>query len=80
MSDLVTVFETGDPGLVAFVKSLLESAGVEYAAKGEGVQDVIGWGRFPGGTNVLAGPVQFQVSAEDAEEAKALLADLQREG
>jgi hypothetical protein len=49
MSDLVTIFETGDPALVPLVKSLLESANVEFLAKGEGLQDVIGWGRFPGG-------------------------------
>ena len=80
MSDLVTVFETGDPALVALAKSLLEAEGIEFAAKGEGLQDILGLGRFPGGSNVLAGPVEFQVNAEDAEKAKSLLSGLRSGG
>ena len=80
MSDLVTVFETGDPGLVALAKSLLESEGIEFAAKGDALQDILGLGRFPGGTNLVAGPVAFQVLAADAERAKSLLSDLRRSG
>lgn len=80
MSDLVTVFETGDPALVALAKSLLNSAGIDFAAKGEALQDILGLGRFPSGTNVLTGPVAFQVNAEDAEKAKSLLSDLGKEG
>ena len=60
MSDLVAVFETGDPALVALASSLLDSAGIEFATKGEALQDLIGLGRFPGGTNLVAGPVVFQ--------------------
>jgi hypothetical protein len=44
--------------------------------KGEGIQDLFGWGRMPGGFSVVAGPVTFQVDEEDAEEARALLEDL----
>jgi hypothetical protein len=33
-------------------------------------------GTFSGGTNVLTGPVEFQVNAEDAEKAKSLLSHL----
>ena len=78
MSDLVTVFETGDPALVALAKSLLDSAGIEFAAKGDALQDILGLGRFPAGANLLAGPVTFEVLAGDAERAKSLLSDLQR--
>jgi hypothetical protein len=79
MSDLVTVFETGDPAAVALVKSLLEAAGIQFTAKGDNVQDVIGLGRFPGGTNLLTGPVEFQVNLRDAAKAKSLLSDLEDE-
>ena len=78
MDDLVTIFEAGDPGLVALAKSLLDSAGIEFATKGEALQDVLGAGRFPVGSNLLAGPVVFQVLPEDEAPARALLSDLQR--
>ena len=78
MSDLVTVFETGDPALVALVKSLLDSAEIEFAAKGDALQDILGLGRFPGGTNLVAGPVEFQVNPDDAETARDLLAGLRK--
>lgn len=77
VSDLITVFETGDPALVALAKSLLDSAGIEFVASGEALQDILGLGRFPGGTNLLAGPVTFQVSASDAERSKSLLSALE---
>ena len=72
----VTVLETGDAGLVAVAKSLLESADIQYFAKGEGVQDLFAGGRFGTGFNPFVGPVQLQVAAEDADDAKALLRDL----
>jgi len=72
----VTVLETGDPGLVAVAKSLLESAGIRFFAKGEAVQDLFAWGRFGTGFNPFVGPVQLQVAAEDADDAKALLRGL----
>jgi putative signal transducing protein len=77
VSDFVTVFETGDPAAIALAKSLLDSAGIEFDAKGENVQDLFGVGRFPGGTNLVTGPVTFQVRAEDAARAKSLLSDLE---
>jgi len=78
VSDFVTVFETGDPTLVALASSLLNSAGIEFATKGEALQDLFGLGRFPGGTNLVTGPVVFQVGPGDAEKARSLLRDLQR--
>ena len=80
MGDLVTVFETGDPALVSLAKSLLDSAGIDFSAKGEGLQDLLGLGRFPGGSNLLTGPVAFQVGPNDAKKARSLLRDLQRSG
>jgi hypothetical protein len=62
----VTVFTTRDPGLLALAKSVLESAGVEYAARGEYLQNIPGqivW-------------IELQVPAEHAAEAREMLADL----
>ncbi|HET9940575.1 MAG TPA: DUF2007 domain-containing protein [Candidatus Eisenbacteria bacterium] len=80
MSDLVTVFETGEPAFVALAKSVLDSAGIEFTAKGEGLQDLFGVGRFPGGANLVTGPVAFQVRPEDADRAKTLLSELHHGG
>jgi hypothetical protein len=78
LSDLVTIFESGNPALVALAKSLLESEGIEFTTKGDALQDILGLGRFPTGANLLAGPVEFQVLAGDAAKAKSLLSDLGR--
>ena len=72
----VTVLESGDPALLAVAKSLLEDAGIQYFAKGEGVQDLFAAGRFGTGFNPFVGPVELQVAADDAAEAKAVLLDL----
>jgi len=74
--DLVTIFRSGNPALVPLAKSLLESAEISFVTKGENVQDLIGWGRFPAGLNLIVGPVEFQVDQKDAEEARRLLEDL----
>jgi hypothetical protein len=74
--ELVTVFESGDPALVAVARSVLDSAGIPFMTKGEGIQDLFGWGRMPGGFSVVAGPVAFQVNKDDVEEARALLEDV----
>jgi hypothetical protein len=72
----VTVLRSGDPGLLAVAKSLLESEGIEYFARGEGVQDLFAWGRFGTGFSPVTGPVELQVPGEDAQRAIELLADL----
>jgi len=72
----VPVFRTGDAGLVALAKSLLEGDRIEYLARGEGIQDLVGWGRFGGGFNYAVGPVEFVVRIDDAPRARALLTDL----
>ena len=59
---LVTVLETGDPALIALVKSLLEDGGIPYFARGEGVQDLLGLGRF--------GTDGFQVDRGDEKDAR----------
>ena len=65
-----TVYATGDPALVALVKSLLEDAEIEYFTKGYEIQDLFGGGGL-GGLNYV-----FVVAAEDAPTARELLAHL----
>ena len=77
--ELVTVFATGDAGLISIAKSLLEAEGIDYLGRGEGVQDLFGWGRIASGFNVVVGPVEFLVRADDAERARDLLKGLEGE-
>ncbi|MGE3273794.1 MAG: DUF2007 domain-containing protein [Vicinamibacterales bacterium] len=72
----VTIFETGNPAVLAVAKSLLEEAGITFFASGEGVQDLFAGGSI-GGLNPFVGPVHVQVSAEDADRARELLAELE---
>jgi putative signal transducing protein len=72
----VTVLETSDPGLVAVAKSLLDSAGIHYFAKGEALQNLFGWGQLGTGFNPIVGAVQLQVAADDADDARELLRGL----
>jgi putative signal transducing protein len=71
--ELVPVFATGDPACIAFVESLLEGEGIEYFVRSDGVQDLVGYGRFGAGFNIATGPAEFVVRAEDAERARGLL-------
>ena len=66
-----TVYATGDPALVAMAKSLLEDAKIEYFTKGDDIQ-LFGGGRLAG-FNILCGPVEFLITAEDAPTARELL-------
>ncbi len=59
--ELVTVFRSGDSGMVALVKSVLTSAGIPFADS---------WAVFGGGGAV-------RVDREDAADALALLAELE---
>jgi Putative prokaryotic signal transducing protein len=74
--ELVTVFRTGDAGLIALAKSLLEGEAIEYLARGDGLQDLFGWGRLGSSFNYIVGPVEFVVRSDDAPRARALLRDL----
>ncbi len=74
---LVTVFQTGNPMALALAKGALESAGIPFVSEGEGLQDLIGLGRFPGGFNVATGPVKIHVDMRDAEAAREALADVE---
>jgi hypothetical protein len=62
----VTVLTVRDPGLLAVAQSLLDGAGIPYFTKGESVQNLMPFLTW----------VELQVAPEDADEARALLADL----
>ena len=74
--DLVTVFASGNPVLIATAKLALESADIRFLTKGEGIQDLIGFGRLFGGFNIATGPVQIQVERRDAANAADQLRDI----
>jgi hypothetical protein len=72
---LVKVFATGDAGLIGLVKSLLESEGVDYLLRGDGLQDLFGFGRVTS-FNYIVGPAEFWVRQADGDRARDLLKDL----
>ena len=77
-AQLVTVFATGNPALLALAKSILDHAGITFFAKGEGLQNLFAAGSI-GGYNPAVGPVEIQVSAEDELEARELLHELEND-
>jgi hypothetical protein len=64
--DLVTIFESANPALIGVVRSILDSADIEFVTKGEALQDLF-----------RMGSVVFQVGSKNAEKAKALLRELE---
>src|SRR5215831_16230490 len=74
---IVTVYRTSDSALVSVARSLLESAGIVYEAKGDNLGDLFAVGRIANSFNPVVGPVEFQVEEKDATEAEALLKDLE---
>ena len=74
----VTVHETGDPAFIAFVKSILQSEGIIYFIRGEGLQDLFAGGRLGTGFNPIIGPVKIQVDEKDAKKAKELLSQIEQ--
>ena len=76
-AQLVPVFQTGDIIALAFAKAALESERIPFVTQGEGLQDLIGLGRFPAGFNLAAGPIRIHVDARDAERAREVLAEIE---
>ncbi len=74
-AELVRVLATGDAGLIAFARSLLEGEKIDYFVRGDGLQDLFGVGRVTSYSYAM-GPAEFWVRAEDAENARVLLQDL----
>jgi len=75
---LITVLSTGNHGMIALAKSILDDAKIQYYAKNEELEDLIGGGVIGMGYNAAIGPIELQVLEEYAEEAKKLLKDLPR--
>lgn len=67
----VTVFKTNNPALLAVAQSLLEEAGIEFNIAGEALLNL-----FPGSAVGADVTPSVQVPAENAEEARELLKEL----
>ena len=63
--EYVTVRKTGNPIVLAMVKSLLDSAGIRYFVKGEVLQDLF-----------RVGTAEIQVGKDDVPEARRLLLEV----
>lgn len=74
----VTVYETGDPAVIAFVKSIFQSEGIRYFCKGEALQDLFAGGRLGTGFNPIIGSIEIQVDEKDVEKAKELLNQIEK--
>jgi len=72
----VTVFISGDLGVLAIAKSILESEGIKYSVSGEIFQSILGVGVQGGIFGNKGTAAQIQVMPEDAEIATELLAEL----
>jgi hypothetical protein len=75
---LVRVYESGNPALVPLFESMLADAGIEVLIKGEALQALFGAGQLGAGFNSVAGAVEFYVREDDADEARAIAASLER--
>ncbi len=75
--ELVLVFSTQDPGIVALAKSMLDDTGIPAMVRNEGLQDLFGFGRV--NFNPVSGDVDFFVNSEDKEAASELLATITSE-
>jgi hypothetical protein len=70
--ELVPVFATGDAGVIAIARSLLEAEEIDFLLRGDGLQDLFGLGRMTG-FNFAMGPAEFLVRSDDADRARELL-------
>jgi hypothetical protein len=72
LADPVCVYRSTQRGRLPLAESLLRSAGIPFVASGEHLQPLTGLDVF--------GPAELYVSAADADDARAGLADLDRQG
>ena len=72
VTDPVCVYRSTQRGRLPLAESLLRSAGIPFVASGEHLQQLTGLDVF--------GPAELYVSAADAEDARAVLAELDRHG
>jgi hypothetical protein len=72
---LVSVLATGHAALIAVARSLLDAEHIDYCVRGDGLQDLFGFGRVTGFSFAM-GPAEFWVREEDAARARDVLKDL----
>jgi hypothetical protein len=72
LTEPVCVYRSTQRGRLPLAESLLRSAAIPFVASGEHVQQITGLDVF--------GPAELYVSAADADDARAVLADLDRQG
>lgn len=77
---LVPVFETGSHAALAVAKALLSGAGIRFHVNNETASNLFGVGSFGAGFNPLSGAMVIMVNADDAEEARRVLEDLEGPG
>jgi hypothetical protein len=74
-AELARVLATGDAGVIAIAKSLLDAEEIDYFVRGDGLQDLFGLGRATGYSFAM-GPAEFWVRFDDAARARVLLEGL----
>jgi len=72
LTDPVCVYRATQRGRLPLAESLLQSAGIPFTVLGERTQQLTGLDAY--------GPAELYVSAADADDARAVLADLDRQG
>ena len=72
LTNAVCVYRATQRGRLPLAQSLLRSADIPFTVMGEYVSQLTGLDAY--------GPAELYVSAVDAEDARALLADLDRQG
>ena len=77
--ELVAVFESQDQSQLLVAKSVLDSANIKFYATGEQAQNLFGMGVLGTGFNIIVGPVVIKVEKEDAEDAKRMLSELNKD-
>jgi hypothetical protein len=75
-TNLVSVFETTEAGLLPLARAALEQAGIEYAVENRGIADQILGRRSSMTVGETDTPLHVVVRAEDAARARDLLTDL----
>ncbi|HPF61107.1 MAG: DUF2007 domain-containing protein [Gemmatimonadetes bacterium] len=73
---MITVYSAPDITALMSARLALEAEQIPFMTQGEGVQDLFGFGRMITGFNPITGPVEIRVRDEDAERARAVLAEL----
>lgn len=75
-SEDVVVLMTGDRGVLALAKSLLDSAAITYAVTSDCVEDFFGWGRLGAAYNFVTGPAKIFVHRNDEQAAREVIGEI----